>query len=911
MPNRDQELARVVAQACAGATVLTANVRASRFLLACCDRELRANAQTWRTPDILPFRTWIERVWTSAQAAGSTSRVLLNSAQRADIWNQILASRSSDSELLQPSSVASAAISAWELLHQYGIKLSPSVFGQTRQSKEFFNWASEYQKRCQRENWIDSATVSAALAELVPSIRTLLPDEMIFWRCGEFTPQEARLVAELSASNIAITQLNHSEADWSSAVRLELDDPTAELSTSAAWARAQLLQGSDRCIGVVVPQLGAVRDTVERIFTEVLAPEFYVGEHGSSPFELSEGVPLGSAGLARSALLWIRFLVEPLSFCELQELIRAPYLMGETAERSSRALLATQLGGVVPDRVDLPLLLRVLDGRRDSRPKLESCPTLRRMLNVLEDAKRKWPARAHISEWADRFSRLLRDLGWPKGDDRKLDSYEFQASDRWGDMLAKLSTLDVTRPAADLRNAVSELTRAANATTFSPENVGAPVQVITVEELQGSFFDALWMCGLSDDAFPARRRANPYIPITVQRKAGVPGSTPEDLLRQSQETLESVIDSARTVVFSSPAVEGDRPLRQSALIAIARGVNRSEISTDAPASWAALQHGALVELASDVQAPKLNVETARRRGTDILKHQSNCPFRAFAELRLGAGDRDEPSPGFKGVDRGRVIERILELLWNELREQSVLLNSTNPIQPIVERAVETAMQEKLPDVRDDAASARLRTLERERLVALTLEWLDKEKQRAPFRVEAHQQKITFTLGDLELKGQIDRIDRIDSEGLVIIDYKAGAAANYKPGKWKVPRPELPQLPFYAAALASGGQEIAGVSFAVLARGSCELQGISTRKEILARKTDTTRRYTDNRSVAEQVTVWRDELARLAAAYANGDASADPKVRPGMSNSTCDRCHLHALCHIGEVALVTDEETSDE
>ena len=60
MPKEPQrELEAVVQAAIRGATVLTGNTRASRFLLAECDKVLRRSGDAWKTPDILPLATWV------------------------------------------------------------------------------------------------------------------------------------------------------------------------------------------------------------------------------------------------------------------------------------------------------------------------------------------------------------------------------------------------------------------------------------------------------------------------------------------------------------------------------------------------------------------------------------------------------------------------------------------------------------------------------------------------------------------------------------------------------------------------------------------------------------------------------------------------------------------------------------
>jgi len=75
----------------------------------------------------------------------------------------------------------------------------------------------------------------------------------------------------------------------------------------------------------------------------------------------------------------------------------------------------------------------------------------------------------------------------------------------------------------------------------------------------------------------------------------------------------------------------------------------------------------------------------------------------------------------------------------------------------------------------DAWDIRYFELERQRLIALIHEWLNFERGREDFGKVAHQQKVEFQLAGLDLRGRIDRIDRLQDGSLVIIDYKPAAS----------------------------------------------------------------------------------------------------------------------------------------
>jgi len=54
--------------------------------------------------------------------------------------------------------------------------------------------------------------------------------------------------------------------------------------------------------------------------------------------------------------------------------------------------------------------------------------------------------------------------------------------------------------------------------------------------------------------------------------------------------------------------------------------------------------------------------------------------------------------------------------------------------------------------------------------------------------------------------RLDRIDRLNDDSLLVIDYKSGTVS---PSSWDLPRPDDVQLPLYAGFALDDGPENAG------------------------------------------------------------------------------------------------------
>jgi RecB family exonuclease len=172
-----------------------------------------------------------------------------------------------------------------------------------------------------------------------------------------------------------------------------------------------------------------------------------------------------------------------------------------------------------------------------------------------------------------------------------------------------------------------------------------------------------------------------------------------------------------------------------------------------------------------------------------------------------------------------------------------------------------------------------------------------ESTRKPFHVLGHQLPVELTLGGLTFHGRLDRLDEI-GDSQVVIDYKTGDS--YGISAWQVPRPRMPQLPFYALAMQQQKFNLAGVSFAIVRRGGAAFRAYLREKDLLPCAAPNKLAF-EELAFDEYTARWAVELERIAASFAQGAAAVDPKVPPGKSGSSCEYCHLASLCRIGELA----------
>ena len=474
--------------------------------------------------------------------------------------------------------------------------------------------------------------------------------------------------------------------------------------------------------------------------------------------------------------------------------------------------------------------------------------------------------------------------GWPG--DRALDSTEYQTLEVWRELLAELSKLDSVSGPVPLGAATGILRDLASSRLFQPESARAPVQILGLLETAGLRFDRLWTMGMHDGAWPAVRRPDPFLPLRLQRRFELPGSSPARELDYHRMLTGHLLSSAPSVVVSYPEREEDADLRVSPLFDSLPQKPVADLELLTSAGYAEqLLDASTVETIHDHRGPPCG-DAALTGGTYLFTLQAACPFKAFAELRLGARVPDEAAPGLDALDRGNLVHRILERVWERLRSHDGLLSETEDgLENLVRLRVSTEILNQLGD--RALRNPRFVEIEQARLEGIIGNWLRLEMDRSPFVVLEQEKWQRATVGGIEVSIRADRVDRLENEEIVIIDYKTGACS---PSGWEGPRPDEPQLPIYAVAT---DDHVAGVVFGRITAGKVEFRGLAKSAEIVPGRG--VKAPDGEAALADTIEAWGEVLEKLGRDYRMGMASVDPK----NPHQTCRYCALPSLCRISQ------------
>ena len=884
-------------------TVVTPNRRLAQSLQRDYDAaRQRAGELSWETPDVLPFDAFVQRLWEDALYSPVAGEVplLLDAAQEQALWEDAIASTRHAEGMLSPSAAAGQCRDAWALVHGWRLAGRLARFEAGEDARAFLEWTGRYTRLTRERRMTDAARLPDVVVPLLPVEGVRRPAALVLFGFDIVTPQQSAFLEALKAHGTALFSSRH-EAKMAAASRREFATADEELVEIARWARTRLEAAPGARVGIVVPDLAQSRARVARALERVLQPARRVERStAAAPFDISLGVPLDTWPLVGDALQLLRLCGREVRYEDASRVLRSPFIAGADAEMALRARADAAMRERAAVSISLEGVLRVAAGGGVPR-----APRLLDLLAVLAEYRKAALFGAHTAaEWARAFSEALRLAGFPG--ERTLDSAEFQALQKWHQLLAAFASLERVTGRMRHAEACGRLERMARETLFQPESGGGPIQVLGILESAGLAFDHLWVCGLSDDAWPMAPRPNPLVPAALQRQAGVPHADAALSLALDRRITAGWLQAAGEVVMSHARSQDDAEAAASPLVAHLPLADAASLAiAPHPLLHQAMLGAGRLERLSDARASALEPGT-QGGGTGLFKDQAACPFRAFAKRRLDSRELAAPQPGLDRRDRGTLLHEMMRGTWERLGSRARLVSlEPGALDVLLGESADEAIG-KLRCRRAEVLTERFAALERVRLAATTREWLDFEATRRDFEVVRKEEKKPVTFGGVTVNTRIDRVDQLLADGgLAVLDYKTGDASV---GAWLGARTDDPQLPMYALA---SGEDVRAIAFARVRPGDPQFCGLAVAEGLLPK----VRPIDKNRSQgakgftdwAQLKAHWQREIDALGREFREGDARVSPKNR----KIACEQCEQHAFCRVAEKSprLAADDEDS--
>jgi probable DNA repair protein len=842
-------LDKIIAQIESGTVVLAATSQQVAHLRWRYARQQRsAGRVAWPTPPIFQLSNWIEQTWERSLIAGGAgrSRALLTRSQSRELWRRIVAAD------MDPGAPTLRLIEeAWRILCDWNIPLAGVRYraGDT-DARRFAGWAARYRQRCDEEGWIDSVAAMAAIVADLPGARYPLPDRVAFCGFEYWHPGLQRLASGLQSAGARVETATLSATGPQTIVSAEFDEQGEELAAAADWAARELQARPDASIGLVWPDLSAVGPELRRRVLDLVQPDWRRHGPAGRVLEGQDEQRPADLGPIHAALLVLEAGNERMDYQACSRLLRAPFLAGARTEMNERA----QLDAWCREHWQRDWSMdQVVEKAQALAPGLAGC--LRSMR-----ARRPTGVRSP-AQWAAFISSQLTVMGWPGS---HLPAGAEEAVQVWQSLLGRFSGLGLVTGDISYAHGRSLLNDMARSEQLPAGGNGGGIRLLRPADALGHHFDALWLGGLHSDAWPPPMRPNPLIPLALQRQAGIPAATPDQHASHAAGLLRRLLDATGTAVLSAAHRCGDEPQTPAPLL---RQLAPREVTLARQAHLPSLSERIAItgetEIAPD-PVPPLVADERPRGGARLLQLQSLCPARAFFELRLHARELVAPSFGIDAAMRGQLVHAALERLGEALLQRQIL-----PADPVTRDMVADIAERTIEKRLDSTPLNRvLGALEVQRMTALLLELLALDARRPPFERLAPETSVVAELGELRLSLRIDRIDVLDDDTRLVIDYKTGAAKSRS--NWFGTRLEEPQLPLYAVC--TRARSVAyirlnedGVAIDGIAGDEVGINGIQPLERV---------RHCEFADWEALLAAWQKDLSALAQEFALGSCAID-------------------------------------
>lgn len=860
--------------------ILTPNRRLAAWL----DRDhdlwqQQQGRRAWSRLAVQPLEQWWRQLFEAlcllqVPAAGEHPR-LLSAPQSALLWRQVLEQDWDVAEDID--GLVTLAQQARALLSRWCWRPADWQQGDTQEQQCFARWHQAYCDRLQGQQCLDTAMLPQWVMAHGEQVRAGLPRQI--WLHGFNDPDEPLLRAtiawlEQDGIQVRLTKLPPRQGNASVVCTPQVNDQFAQ---AIHWALQQYRDGVSR-IGIVIPNLQPRRAQIRALCRQVWfqQPES-AGRHWTSVINITAGQTLSEYPLVAQLVLWLRAMTGELTLDEWHVLLTSPYCCRDEADWLRRDDFFAWLR-----RQNLRTLY--LSALREHWVRRCGADETAAWLGQIQPLARQ--GRQAVGQWIQWFRRCIAIV---TGSGRSLDSEEFQLRQRLFETVFQLQELHDWLGEISFERFRETLNGVLDSVQFQPQTETAPIQVMGVLEAAGLAFDRLWVCELEAVNWPQPLNPNPLLSRRLQRAMDMPGASPDRELVYASRLLTGFRRAADQVIFSWGHWDGDTEHTFATLLG--RLESAAVEWQDLP-SLERIQferyHDLIEPLAADETGSAVVAQHAKG-GSALIRAQSLCPFRAFAEYRLNLRAPDELEDGIKGTDRGSLLHKVMERVWSSLQDSGAL-------QPLLQN--EARLDEWLNGILDQEMAAfrqkvylqpeALYQLERLRCISIVRRWLlECDGKRQPFKVVQVEKRRTLTIGGLELDMAVDRVDELDDGSRVIVDYKSGDKNH---NAWLGERPEEPQLPLYALL---EREQVSGVLFAVMHPGALGYKGLLADSQVfMSGKNRELQTSADWQAQMEQ---WQTTLNSLAQEYRQGIARVAP-----LKEQTCTYCHLASVCRVKEV-----------
>lgn len=869
--------------------ILTPNSRTQKAIVAGYVQSLNEGDVVY-APNVKSFSQWQTEIWQELSFICPLPKIIDPLVLKT--WLKELIAKEENWQLTNELGVAQKVLEGYRILKQWNLDLShlelpDFVSSLTVENQYFKQWIFSLESFFDKNNFIANFCVGNYLVTQINTIVNFFPKEILLVGFNQWIPCEKKLI-DCAIENGTKVNTYYPQRSLQNAKRIELNNFKGELEFAAKKAFQLTGQNPRASIGIVVHQLANEINQVHDVFSQQFQPEeqYPWQTIEKTHYNVSAGQALSELPLVNAALKILQFKSNGFDLETLQFLKNSPFIDWQDNKNEICHFIHEQcLLGYANYSLDW-LMTKIEEANNTQKLQL-----LFQRLQALKNRPfHSRPMNAWIKFWQSELQQW--GVSKQQSQEQQFNDIELKILSEFDVALDKSAALGDVISQCSQQQAKEFLLQVLKQQSFQMPSDRTNVHVLGILEATGLEFDNLILVGFDRKNWPQKAKLNPFLPVTLQQKYDMPGSSAEKEYEYTHDLSQSLLNSANNL-WITQSLQNDELSGESLLFSHIPLANYS--SEKAIQKVLNSDYKWITDETIDIS------DTQITGGAYLLSQYAACPFKAMSHFQFKVRPNQVLKKGIDPRTRGSWLHKALELFWQEIQTQKKLLQlSENEISNIVQEKVEQAKEKYTNQLYANTARAVV-NLEHEKIHRLIIEWLNIEKKREDFSVYDVEVEKKLSLGNLSFSFYIDRIDVDEKNNIMIIDYKTGST-DYK--KWLGKRPEESQMPAYA--LSCYDRKIASLTYATLKTGEVSQKGIwfdndnPTNNQFLELSEDKIKdgkRYIEKlvdlkHSLTEQ---WKDNLQNLAYHIEQGDMPVSPK----HVINTCKFCDYADFCRINE------------
>jgi ATP-dependent helicase/nuclease subunit B len=771
-------------------------------------------------------------------------------------------------------------------------------------SSRYMYWRKNVYQQLKQSGFV---TINQAIEMVIDAIyagKLHVPKNVAIYSFDEIPPLYQDLFTAISekAEFLRIEIQHDKKALWQ---KVQTQNKGEQYETVARWAYEFQMDNPAKRIAIVVPDMEANKNRIIRALDDLFKPQWSLDlQSYKLAYDVSLGDKLTSLSFINDALFTLSINQASENTESIARLFRIPSIKHFNIERFARLRYANKI--VTSGTLEAPLSTIYMH---------QECPLqIRKRLANFEDILTSAPVEQLPSEWSRTFSEALDSLGWLRdaGSSEKISN----GIDGLNECFDKLAGLDLHVGMIGRNVAHNILASYCEYHTVNASVGDTPISILGTLEAAGLEYDAFWVVDCNADVFPSMVSLNDCLPLKLQADLEAPHSSVQREFDYTNRLFDRYKSSCSNL-YTSFVLENEKSVKMKpayVLDSIEEIPSISSLICEDVTTRKELhyQRFSVVRTTDLEPAPvKLTGDNQKviKGGTSVIDSIQHCSMGAYIKHELGFKQiSSNSSIGYTAVERGDVLHEALEYFWGSviklteargnLTDHETLISLTDQeMELLVDEGIETGF---FWVARDDVPPM-LKGSEKQLLKRTLIEWLETEKERAPFNVVAIEMTKTIQLGDYSVKVRLDRVDDVilgNSNIAIAIDYKSGEndINQAMASKFKSQLP-LASLPSTSTNMTGKTRpvftgEIGAVGYANVRLNGSALSGIGRDDSLLdfgVSDANNHRSRSAPKGWTELQTHWKEKMVDSIKNYAEGRLTYTP------SKKACEFCPNKNFC----------------